>query len=112
MNPNVANSYGETPLVRAVELDREVMAQMLLSAGTLPDGGPKDKDSPLCEAARQGRSTITKISVDAGASINFVNDRGKTPAMIIIEKRQILIFKYLDQHKLKQGRLGRERSES
>lgn len=112
VDPDVADPYGNTPLLRAVEVDSEVMVQMLLSAGSLPNGGPKCKESPLCEATRRGCFEIAKILVDAGASIDFVNDQGKTPAVLAKENGHILVFKYLEQCKLKQAKAGREASGS
>ena len=120
VNPNVANPAGETPLVRAVQenyrretqANCEIVVQMLLSAGALPDGGPACQDSPLCKAADDGCYEVVKILIDAGASIDFVNKEGKTPAMLAKERGNILVLKYLEQYKLKQGMLGRETPES
>ena len=96
------NPDGGTPLMRAVRLENEMATQMLLAAGALPDGGPRLKNSPLCVAAECGHYEIARILVNAGASINFKNEKGQTPLMLAKSKKKILVFKYLEQCRTEQ----------
>lgn len=80
LEPNVADPYGETPLVKAVLREFEVAVQMLLSGGAFPDGGPSCESSSLHKVVLNGHYGVLKILVDAGASIDFGSHRAKTPA--------------------------------
>ena len=113
VEPNVANPNGCTPLVRAVYNENPVAVQMLLSAGALPDGGPNLKVSPLCYAAGCGRYDLVKILVNAGASLDFRDDKGQAPSMIAKSNGQILVYKYLEESRKEQeGRRKEETPES
>ena len=96
------NPDGETPLMRAVWLENEMATQMLLAAGALLDGGPMLKNSPLCVAAKRGHYEIARILVNAGASINFRNDKGQTPLMLAKSHERFLVLKYLEQCRIEQ----------
>ena len=102
VEPDVASPDGVTPLVAAIWSENEVAVQMLLSAGASPAGGPMLKFSPLCWAAEYGYYDIVKKLVNAGASINFRDEEGKTPSMIAKSYGQIRVFKYLEQCRIEQ----------
>ena len=112
VKPNVASPDGRTPLVEAAWWNSGTVVQLLLSAGALPDGGPNLKRSPLCRAAKYGEIEMVKILVNAGASLDFKDEEGHTPSMIAKSNGQILVFKYLEQCRKKQGQKGRETSDS
>ena len=112
VDPDVASPDGMTPLGLATRRDNEVGVQLLLSAGALPDGGPTLRYSPLCEAAEYGRYDMVKILVNAGASINFRDEKGRTPSMIAKQRKHFRVFKYLEECRIKQEGAGREISES
>ena len=112
VDPNVASPDGRTPLVAAAEWNNEIAVPMLLSAGALPDGGPNLKRSPLCRAAKYGWFEMAKILVNGGASLDFKDEKGRTPSMIAKSNGRIFVFKYLEQCKKKQERRGREASSS
>lgn len=94
---DVPNPDGVTPLVIAALNQHGVAAQLLLSAGALPDGGPNLKSSPLCRAAEFNGYDLVKILVNAGASLDFEDDRGQTPAMLAKSSGNILVLKFLEQ---------------
>lgn len=94
---DVATPDGVTPLVMAARYKHETAAQLLLSAGALPDGGQNLKLSPLCSAAEFGRYDMVEILVNAGASLDFKDDRGQTPAMLAKSRGHIFVFKFLEQ---------------
>ena len=112
VEPDVAAPNGETPLVVAVRNFNELAVQILLAAGALPDGGPMLKYSPLCEAAEYGEYDTVKALVNAGASLNFRDDKGRTPPMIAKENRWFRVFKYLEQCRAEQEKGGRETPET
>ena len=109
---NMANPDGTTPLVLAARCNNQEKVKMLLSAGALPDGGPNLKRSPLCLAAFWGYYDMVEILVNAGASLDFRDDKGQTPSMIAKSRGYILIFKYLEQSRMQQERVGRQTPES
>ena len=112
VEPNVSSPRGETPLVKAVWAKNQVAVQMLLSAGASPDGGPMLEWTPLCQASREGDYYMVKILVNAGASVNFRDSRGRTPAMIALDRRHFVIFSFLEQSRVEQERGGRETPKS
>ncbi|KAF6227916.1 hypothetical protein HO133_007644 [Letharia lupina] len=112
VEPDVAAPNGETPLVVAIRYGNELAVQILLAAGALPDGGPMLKYSPLCEAAEYGDYDTVKILVNAGASLNFRDDKGRTPPMIAKENICFRVFKYLEQCRAEQEKGGRETPET
>ncbi|KAF6230804.1 hypothetical protein HO173_010920 [Letharia columbiana] len=112
VEPDVAAPNGETLLVVAVRYCNELAVQILLAAGALPDGGPMLKHSPLCEAAEYGEYDKVKILVNAGASLNFRDHKGRTPPMIAKQNRRFRVFKYLEQCRAEQEKGGRETPET
>ena len=112
VTPNVASLDGRTPLVQAASCNNKTAVELMLSAGALPDGGPDLKSSPLCHATDYGFIEMAKILVNAGASLTFKDEKGRTPSMIAKSKGEILIFKYLEQCRKEQERKGREASSS
>ena len=112
VDPNMANPDGTTPLVLAARLDNQEKVKMLLAAGASPDGGPNLKRSPLCLAVLRDDYDMVEILVNAGASLDFKNDKGQTPSMIAKSRGHILIFKYLEQSRMQQERVGRQTPES
>ena len=112
VKPNVASPDGTTPLLEATWSECETAVQLLLSAGALPDGGPNVKRSPLCHAARYGLIEIAKMLVNAGASLAFKDEEGRTPSMIAKSHGEILVFNYLEQCRKEQKQKGRETSKS
>lgn len=112
VEPDVAAPNGSTPLLVAVHYHNELAVQILLAAGALPDGGPMLISSPLWRAAGFGHYDIVKILVNAGASLNFRDHKGRTPRMIAKENRCFRVFKYLEQCRAEQEKGGRETPES
>ena len=106
VDPNMANPDGTTPLVLAAECNNQEKVKMLLAAGASPDGGPNLKYSPLYLAAFQDHYDMVEILVNAGASLDFRDDEGQTPSMIAKSRGCILIFKYLEQSRMQQERVG------
>ena len=116
--PDVASPDGTTALTAAAWFGNEEGLQTLLSAGASPDGGPGLTSSPLCFAAGSNGQwfdsnemvsyNMVKMLVNAGASIDFKDDEGKTPSMLAKEDGNILILKYLDQCRKERERAGQE----
>ena len=112
VKPDLASPDGWTPLVVAAFRKHESTVQLLLSAGALPDGGANLKSSPLCHAADYGWIEMVKILVNAGASLDFKDEKGRTPSIIAKSEGHILVFKYLEQCRKEQEGKGRETPDS
>lgn len=69
---------------------------MLLSAGAAPDP-IWNQLTPLCYAAAEGDYDMVKILVEGGASLDFCNEEGYTPAMIARDNGHLKVFRYLEQ---------------
>lgn len=96
VNPDVSSPKGKTPLLRASLKGNKLAVQMLLSAGAAPDP-IWYQHTPLCYAARYGEYEMVKLLVEGGASLDFRNEEGYTPAMIARDNGHLKIFRYLEQ---------------
>lgn len=94
VNPDVSCPGGLTPLFVASQNDDKLAVQMLLSAGAAPDP-IRNQLTPLCCAARYGEYDMVKILVECGASLDFRDKEGYTPAMIARDNGHLKVFRYL-----------------
>lgn len=93
VDPNVADYYGWTPLIRAARYGLEAIVRMLLSAGVNPNQMlHRTQQTPLHLSAEDGHYEIVKMLVEAGASIDVRDENGRTPAMLAKEERHIKIW--------------------
>ena len=93
---NILDPWGYTPLFRAVDASSISSVEILLSAGADANLTGR-QNSPLSRAARWEDIDMVKALVEAGASIDFKNDKGKTPELIAKEDGNSRAFRYLEQ---------------
>ena len=96
VDPNVARPDGRTPLFIASSYGQKLAVQVLLSAGAEPDP-ISYQYTPLCYAAEDSHYEIVEMLVEAGASLDFRNEEGYTPAMIARDNGHLKVFRYLEQ---------------
>ena len=96
VEPDTSNPQGGTPLAIATQKGHETIVEMLLSAGASPDP-VEDGRTPLCQCAYRNEFDLAKILVEAGASLDFKDQKGRTPELIAMESENLEIFKYLEQ---------------
>ncbi|XP_014671481.1 PREDICTED: ankyrin-1-like [Priapulus caudatus] len=78
-DPNVAETNrGETPLMRAVEEDREMMERILLSHGVDANTADSQGETSLYHAACSGQLDIVNLLLEAGADPNVADSYGRT----------------------------------
>jgi uncharacterized protein len=80
--PNVANSFGASPLTEAVKLIDVELVSMLLGAGADANTSNQDNQTALMLASTLGSLEIAKQLIARGARVNEVeNFRGQTALM-------------------------------
>lgn len=87
---------GETPLLLACRFqDSTELVQMLLDCGANVDLGNNENHTPLHEACRNGRLSVTKILVAAGANVNETNYNNFTPLHCAVSSTNATLVKFL-----------------
>lgn len=66
-DPNARGTWGDTPLIRAVESDAEALVGALLEAGADPNVPNRGGELPLDIAAQSGEAKVIRLLVAAGA---------------------------------------------
>lgn len=99
VDPDIADPNGKTPLYLAVRFNHELSVRMLLSAGAKPDPlvDQVHQVTLLYGSAGLGRYEIVKLLVEAGASLDFRDEDGKTPAMITRWRGHLKVYRYLKE---------------
>ncbi len=80
-DPNAANQWGETALMRAANYGKSEVAELLLSAGAdlnVADGTGRDL---LIFAANRGHAEFVEVLLSAGADPNAADKGGRTVLM-------------------------------
>lgn len=81
-NPNVADDYGETPLMRAIESGHIKNVRVLLKAKADPNAKDMQGESSFFKAVKSRKPEIVKALIKAGADVNAVTPDGDTAALI------------------------------
>lgn len=76
------DQIGRTPLIRAAELGRTEMVELLLSAGAAVGDTDNLGNSPLLRASAAGHLPVVKLLIERGAEIDRQNRRGETAALL------------------------------
>lgn len=80
---NVTDSYGNTPLHRAVRDGNMELVELLLNAGADVNAANHGGDTPLhIVANNEGGVTFIEALLNAGAEVNVANNLGHTPLYI------------------------------
>ncbi|NET91511.1 MAG: ankyrin repeat domain-containing protein [Kamptonema sp. SIO1D9] len=94
VNVNQPAGSESSPLISAVSVNNIEIVEMLLQNGADPDS-KMCLGIPLHEAIKKGRVYISKILLEAGASINLVDDMGCTPLMLAASMNNLHLVKTL-----------------
>lgn len=78
-NVNIADEHGETPLGKAVSINKPDIVQLLLSAGADVNAAQENGNTPLHCAMIGDRAEIARLLLSANADIHKVNRGGDTP---------------------------------
>ncbi len=81
---DAVNTAGRTALIYASYNDA-MAARLLLEAGADAKATTNSGDTPLHDAASDGRVDIARMLLKAGADIDAQNDRGQTPLMWAVD---------------------------
>ena len=102
---NIANRFGESPLMHACEKDFEIMENVqirLLEIGANVNAKDEKSDTALHYAARNtskaGAKTLADMLVEFGADITEGNNEGKTALDIATEQNNEPLVKLLLDH--------------
>jgi cytohesin len=81
-DPNLADVYGWTPLMRAASRNRTAMVRLLLE-DPRTDIAHRDDDgaTALHRAAEEGHSEMVELLVELGADVRALDASGRTAAM-------------------------------
>jgi len=77
--PNIANEYGVTPLMYAVQSGSYELVELLLSQNVNLNKKPFDGNSALHAALRSGNDSIAELLLRNNADANVENNFGLTP---------------------------------
>ena len=80
-DPNQADKYGDTALMRATTRGDSEAAKVLLDNGAEPNQADKDGDTALIRAATFGYPEVAKILLDNGAEPDQEGEKGVTALM-------------------------------
>lgn len=96
--------FHSTPSPKSVEL--------MLKLGVNPnvDPGLKGGFTPLCRAAHFGHTESVKMLVNAGADINQVSTKSKSPVLIAARKNRSDVVKYLLENGASPNKMRRNRT--
>lgn len=78
-DPNLADRDGDTPLIRAVQMRKVEITEMLLAAGAKAGAVKERRDSPLHHAARSGSIEMAALLIRHGADANARGISNRTP---------------------------------
>lgn len=92
-NPNVVNSYSNTPLWDAITSEDTAIIQALLDAGANIEARNKWEDTPLFAAANN--SAIMRLLLARHANAHVSNFHGVTPLMVAAGYRNAEVMKLL-----------------
>jgi ankyrin repeat protein len=95
---NAADAEGLTPLMLASKTNSGMIVEALLAAGAKASVNAKDKKGRTALIYALSSSydhTIVEALLDAGASVNDVDENGKTPLMMAVERGSIATLKRL-----------------
>jgi len=82
-DPNLADIYGWTPLMRAIDLGRPGIARVLLdSARADPDVRNENGHTALHHAAAHGFEPLVRLLLARGADPGARDREGRTPATV------------------------------
>lgn len=81
-DPNVPDSSGATPLVRAVRWQSLDTVKVLVAGGADLELGTNFEETPLIQAVSKGQLEIARFLLDAGADVNARSSFGKTPLVL------------------------------
>lgn len=82
-------SIGETPLYRAIEIDRMKILKLLLEKGADINAQDADGNTLLNHAAINGRFKVAKFLLDKKADYTIKNSEGKAPIDIAIANERL-----------------------
>ena len=98
-DPNIANSDGSTPLILASEMGNLQIVEVLLQMSADPNHCDSHGWSSLSKACDKGYSEIAFVLVQAGA--NVLQNNGRIPIQIAVEKKLVSFVTYNIRRKQK-----------
>lgn len=94
-DPNVSDSYGQTPFYYSVMVGEEkIMSRLLNMDSVNKNQAREDGTTPLHLAIKKGHTDVSK-RVAAKVNVNIQDRNGRTPLHIACEKANIEIVKWL-----------------
>ena len=76
---NFQNKFGDTPILIALEFDRQITALLLLNAGANARAQNREGFTPLHFAASQGNPEVLDLLIKKGADVNAKTKKLVTP---------------------------------
>jgi len=76
---DIANDYGVTPLMYAVQSGSYELVELLLNQNVNPNKKPYDGNTALHAALRAGNDSIAELLLRNNADVNIENNSGLTP---------------------------------
>jgi ankyrin repeat protein len=78
-NPDIKDTYGQTPLSWAAENGNKAAVELLLENGASPDSKDVNSRTPLHLAAEKGREAVVELLLKNGVDVDSKDANGWTP---------------------------------
>lgn len=92
---NVKDAAGRTPLMRAVIVKDELIAEALLDAGADPNVKDEYQESPFLRASANGLTGALQAFINDGANVHELSRMGGTALTVASENSQVAAVRIL-----------------